>query len=119
MIAGQKIGGNAGHFLPHGSATGSDHLDGMCFERPIYNVEDVDVLFDDNVAGESLVEHPVADACFARGHPFLVMTVEVVGEIETLAQRDASNFAGVNPFNDRAITFVISLLKSDMNADFT
>ena len=53
---------------PTGPAAGCGGLDGMTVEHPVGDVDDVDVLFHDDVAGEDTVPHPVPQATlFRRG----------------------------------------------------
>jgi hypothetical protein len=82
------------------AAAGGDGLDGMAAEDPVADVDDVDVLLEEDVAGEHAVPEPVAKADFIGGHarPGVVYgcrRVVVGGDAGELAER-----AGVDAVDD-------------------
>ncbi len=72
------------------AAAGGEGLDGMRAEDPVADVDDVDVLFEQDVAGEGAVPEPVAEARFIGGHAGLGV---VHGGGRVVVGGDAGEFA--------------------------
>src|SRR4030095_15381806 len=86
--------------------------------RPVDDVQNVYVLFDQDVARKRAVEDPVADAGLEVGHAGVVVASEIVRVIKALAQNDVSDLARVDALDHSAIALVVAFLESDVNADF-
>src|SRR5262245_17971512 len=117
MVAAQVIGRNGVDLFAQRASANANRLHGIRLHRPTDDVQNVYVLFDQDVARKSAVEDPVADARFEIGHAVLVLAFEVVRVIEALAQNDVSDLVGVDALDHPSIALVVSLLESDVNAD--
>src|SRR5262245_20536304 len=118
MIAAQVIGRYGVDLLAQRAPADAHRLHRMRLHRPVDDVQNVDVLFDQNVARKSAVENPVADARLQVGHAGFVLAPEVVRVIKALAENDVADLAGMDALNHSAIAFVEALLESDVKADF-
>src|SRR5262245_26874144 len=118
MIAAQVIGRYGVDLLPQRAPADAHRLHRMRLHRPVDDVQNVDVLFDQNVARKSAVEDPVADARLEIGHARFVLASEVVRVIEALAENDVADLARVDALDHSAIALVVAFLESDVDADF-
>src|SRR5215510_10053029 len=117
MIAAQVVRRYGVDLFAERTPADAHRLHRMRLHRPVDDVQNVDVLFDQDVARKRAVEDPVADAGLEVGHARFVLASEVVRVIETLAQDDVSDLARVDALDHSAIALVVALLESDMNAD--
>src|SRR5262245_57089951 len=117
MIAAQVISRNGVDLFAPRTPTDAHRLHGVRLHRPDDDVKNVDVMFDQDVAGQRAVEDPVADARLEVGHTGFVLAPEVVRVIEALAQDDVSDLARVDALDHSAIALVVALLESDVKAD--
>src|SRR5262245_24485991 len=118
MVAAQVVRRYGVDLFAQRSPADAHRLHGVRFHRPVDDVQNVDVLFDQNVARQRAVEDPVADARFEIGHARFVLASEVVRVIEALAQNDVADIARVDALDHSAIALVVAFLDSDVDADF-
>ena len=76
------------------ASTGCGGFERVGVENPIADVDDVDVLFDDDVAREDLVVDPIAESMFFGCSIRPLRPVDVAGEVVGYAADDFSDSAG-------------------------
>src|SRR5215510_5630089 len=118
VIAAQVIRRYGVDLFAQRAPANTHRLHRMRLHRPVDDVQNVDVLFDQDVARKRAVEDPVADAGLEVGHAGFVLASEVVRVIKALAQNDVSDLARVDALDHSAIAFVVAFLESDVNAEF-
>src|SRR5215510_10512295 len=118
MIAAQVVRRYGVDLFTQRAPADAHRLHRMRLHRPVDDIQNVDVLFDEDVARKRAVEDPVADAGLEVGHAGFVLAPEVVRVIKALAQNDVSDLARVDALDHSAIALVVALLESDVNADF-
>src|SRR5437588_492071 len=69
----------------------------MRLKNPVADVDDVDVLFDNDVAGKRAIVHPVAEAALGGRGAGPSGTINVPGEVVGFAAGDFAEGAAVNP----------------------
>ena len=77
-------------------APGGQGAGGMPLHDPVHDVDDVDVLLDQDVAGEHAVEDPVAHARLHRGHAGRRLPLEVVRVVVGLRANEVADGARVD-----------------------
>src|SRR5262245_25643413 len=76
----------------------------MRLQNPVADVDDVDVLFDDDVARKSFIVHPVAETEFLRRSFGPLGAIDIAGEIVSFPADDFAECAcmdAANHFNER------------------
>src|SRR5438309_1711829 len=91
----------------------------MSFENPVANVDHVDVLFHDDVAGKDPVVYPIAQATLGRRGVWPCRPVDVAGKIVSLSADNLTE----RPIMDAPHHFdewgAIANLESDIQAELT
>ena len=80
-----------------GAPAGADRLHRVALQEPVRDVDDVDVLLHDDVAGEGLVVHPVAQAALRGARVRPVGPVDRRGEVVDLPRDGLADLALVDP----------------------
>src|SRR5687768_6416441 len=88
-------------------------------ERPIDPVQDMDILFHQNISAESPIEEPIADLGFLRRHPGLCFSFEIPGQVITLHAGYVSNRSLVNPSHHLLVFRGIPYLEAHVDALLT
>src|ERR1041385_622409 len=91
----------------------------MRIQNPVADVNDVNILLDDDVAGENLVVHPVAQANFIRRSFGPLRPIDVAGEIVRFAANDATNRAGMDAADHFDKRRAVANLEADVEAEFS
>src|SRR5438067_10988431 len=84
---------------PAFASSGGGHFQWMALQHPIANINDVDVLFQNDVAGERTIVFPVADFQFQRRGIRSWRTVEIAGQIISFGANDFAQSAVMNSSN--------------------
>src|SRR6266567_9586970 len=92
-------------------------LQGMSLENPVANVDDVNVLFHDDVAGKSAVIQPVAEATLGRGGVGPGGPVNVAGEIVSFTADNLAKRSGMDATNHFHEGRAIADLESNVKAE--
>src|SRR5262245_7692634 len=90
----------------------------MRLQDPVANVDDVDVLFDDDVAGKNLVMHPIAETDFLQRSVGPLRAVDVAGKVVSFTADDLAQGAGMDAADHFDKRRTIADLKSDVEAQF-
>src|SRR5262249_61713250 len=91
----------------------------MRLQDPVANVDDVDVLFDNDVAGENLVMHPIAQTDFLRRSVGPLWAVDVARKVVGFTADDFAEGAGMDAADHFDKRRTIADLKPDIEAQFT
>jgi hypothetical protein len=87
VSVGVAVGGRPAH-----PAAGAGSFQRMGFEDPVANVDDVNVLFHDDVAGKSAVVDPIAQAALRGRSIGPGWPIDVTGKVVRLARRTRGDF---------------------------
>ena len=91
----------------------------MRLKNPVADVDDVDVLLDDDVAGERAVVNPIAQPTFPRGRVGPGRAVDIAGEIVRFSAYDFAERACMNAANHFDERRTITNLKADVKAELS
>src|SRR5215475_7725087 len=78
------------------AAAAGRHIQRMSLHDPITDVDDVDILFHDDVAGKRAIIHPISKAQLDRRGVWSRRAIEISGQIVGFAADDPAQRAVVN-----------------------
>src|SRR5690242_4936991 len=89
----------------------------MALQNPIANINDVNVLLHDDVAGENAVVDPIAQTHFGRRSVWPRGAIDVAGEVVRFAANDVAEGAAVDALDHLDEGGAIANLEADVKAE--
>src|SRR5882762_11277980 len=91
----------------------------MRFQNPIADINDVNILFDDDVARENAIVDPISEAAFVGRSVRPLRALDVTGQVVRFTANNFSDSSRVDAADHFDEWRTIANLKADVEAEFS